>query len=130
MEDTKSQNVLRTLTRKLSTVGKANSLLKQSRPTLTDSSIPTAPNLSMTSHKPLVSNFTINAIAAATGGGLASNEVTLSLPLNETNLDSYASLLNHLLNCYSIDMVCCLLYRPTITKPLYKKLRPRALGKS
>lgn len=62
---------------------------------------------------PLLFNFVggthfgdVTAIAAASGGGLASNEVNLSIPINDTDLTSYASLLDFLLSCYGIPVVC------------------------
>ena len=47
----------------------------------------------------------VTAIAAASGGGLASNEVNLSIPMHNTDLTSYASLLDFLLSCYGIPVV-------------------------
>ncbi len=97
---------MRTLTRKLSTVGKATTLLRQTRPSMPDYSIPLAPNLTKGYvQKPVASSFTVHDIAAATGGGLACNEVNLSIPFNETNMDSYRALLDFLLKCYGINMV-------------------------
>ena len=70
----------------------------------------------------------VTAIAAASGGGLASNEVNLSIPMHNTDLTSYASLLDFLLSCYGIPVVwvfylfscsCCTLEAWEICSSMY-----------
>eukprot|EP00794_Sanderia_malayensis_P005905 gene5905-6590_t len=103
---TKTQNIMRRVSRKLSNVGKASILLKQIRPSAAEFTIPSAPELSKgpSSHKSVAASLNVNAIAAAAGGGLASNEINLSLPYNETNMDSYKTILDFMLNCYEIPV--------------------------
>lgn len=77
------------------------------RPTPTpDASLPPPPPLSLSPYQLVsASNPSVAAAAAASGGGLASNEIHLTLPLHHTQLDQMKSILQFLMSCYSIDMV-------------------------
>ena len=79
--------------------------MKRNAATFSEASIPAAPNLSHEKQKPIVSSCDISTISAACGGGLASNEVSLNIPVNDLDIASYASVLDFLLSCYGIQMV-------------------------
>ncbi|XP_076468617.1 uncharacterized protein LOC143299362 isoform X2 [Babylonia areolata] len=68
------------------------------------SPIPQPPpiNLALLNTTPLPSSSMIYA-AAATGGGLASNEATLCLPLHATDLDCFRPQLTFFLNLYGVN---------------------------
>ncbi|XP_065070456.1 uncharacterized protein LOC135695319 isoform X3 [Rhopilema esculentum] len=102
-KSTKSQAILRSITRKLS-MGKAFSPMKRNVTTFSDSSIPSAPALSYDVPKSTKYFGDVTSIAAASGGGLASDEVTLSIPLNDVDISSYSTVLDFLLCCYGIRM--------------------------
>eukprot|EP00112_Aurelia_sp_Birch-Aquarium-sp1_P024919 Seg806.12 transcript_id=Seg806.12/GoldUCD/mRNA.D3Y31 product="putative protein C6orf183" protein_id=Seg806.12/GoldUCD/D3Y31 len=104
LEPSKSQVLLRTINRKLSHVGKGTPLMKRSGATFSETNIPAAPILPPDNQKGGTHFGDVTAIAAASGGGLASNEVNLSIPINDTDLTSYASLLDFLLSCYGIPV--------------------------
>ena len=71
-----------------------------------DASLPPPPPLSLSPYQ-LVSgtNPSIAAAAAASGGGLASDEISLKLPLHETSFVSLKALLEFLMTCYAVEMV-------------------------
>ena len=50
-------------------------------------------------------NPSIAAAAAASGGGLASDEINLKLPLHETSFVTIKALLEFLMTCYAVEMV-------------------------
>jgi len=50
-------------------------------------------------------NPSIAAAAAASGGGLASDEINLKLPLHETSFVTIKALLDFLMTCYAVEMV-------------------------
>ena len=71
-----------------------------------DASLPPPPPLSLTPYQ-LVSgtNPSIAAAAAASGGGLASDEINLKLPLHETTFTTIKPLLEFFMTCYAVEMV-------------------------
>ena len=71
-----------------------------------DASLPPPPPLSLSPYQ-LVSgtNPSIAAAAAASGGGLASDEISLKLPLHETAFVTIKALLEFLMTCYAVEMV-------------------------
>lgn len=71
-----------------------------------DASLPPPPPLSLSPYQ-LVSgtNPSIAAAAAASGGGLASDEISLKLPLHETSFVTIKALLEFLMTCYAVEMV-------------------------
>ena len=71
-----------------------------------DASLPPPPPLSLTPYQ-LVSgtNPSIAAAAAASGGGLASDEINLKLPLHETTFATIKPLLEFFMTCYAVEMV-------------------------
>ena len=71
-----------------------------------DASLPPPPPLSLSPYQ-LVSgtNPSIAAAAAASGGGLASDEINLKLPLHETSFVTIKALLEFLMTCYAVEMV-------------------------
>ena len=71
-----------------------------------DADLPPPPPLSLSPYQ-LVSgtNPSIAAAAAASGGGLASDEINLKLPLHETPLGVIKPLLEFLMTCYAVEMV-------------------------
>ena len=71
-----------------------------------DASLPPPPPLSLTPYQ-LVSgtNPSIAAAAAASGGGLASDEINLKLPLHETIFTTIKPLLEFFMTCYAVEMV-------------------------
>ena len=71
-----------------------------------DADLPPPPPLSLSPYQ-LVSgtNPSIAAAAAASGGGLASDEINLRLPLHETSLLSIKTMLEFLMTCYAVEMV-------------------------
>ena len=79
--------------------------MKPNTATFSESNIPTAPKLSYEKQIPLAYSADISTISAACGGGLASNEVSLSIPINDLDMTSYAPVLDFLLSCYGIQMV-------------------------
>ena len=74
--------------------------------TVPDADLPPPPPLSLSPYQ-LVSgtNPSIAAAAAASGGGLASDEINLKLPLHETSLGVIKPLLEFLMTCYAVEMV-------------------------
>lgn len=70
-----------------------------------DASLPPPPPLSLTPYQ-LVSgtNPSIAAAAAASGGGLASDEISLKLPLHETTFATIKPLLEFFMTCYAVEM--------------------------
>ena len=74
--------------------------------TVPDADLPPPPPLSLSPYQ-LVSgtNPSIAAAAAASGGGLASDEINLKLPLHETSLAIIKALLEFLMTCYAVEMV-------------------------
>ncbi|CAH3141284.1 unnamed protein product, partial [Pocillopora meandrina] len=70
-----------------------------------DASLPPPPPLSLTPYQ-LVSgtNPSIAAAAAASGGGLASDEINLKLPLHETTFTTIKPLLEFFMTCYAVEM--------------------------
>ena len=74
--------------------------------TVPDADLPPPPPLSLSPYQ-LVSgtNPSIAAAAAASGGGLASDEINLKLPLHETPLGVIKPLLEFLMTCYAVEMV-------------------------
>lgn len=74
--------------------------------TVSDADLPPPPPLSLSPYQ-LVSgaNPSIAAAAAASGGGLASDEINLWLPLHETSLLSIKTMLEFLMTCYAVEMV-------------------------
>ncbi|CAH3180891.1 unnamed protein product [Porites lobata] len=73
--------------------------------TVPDADLPPPPPLSLSPYQ-LVSgtNPSIAAAAAASGGGLASDEINLKLPLHETSLGVIKPLLEFLMTCYAVEM--------------------------
>ena len=71
-----------------------------------DASLPPPPPLSLSPYQ-LVSgtNPSIAAAAAASGGGLASDEINLKLPLHETSFLTIKALLEFLMTCYAVEVV-------------------------
>jgi hypothetical protein len=76
------------------------------------SPIPQAPtiNLALLTTTPLPSSAMLYA-AAATGGGLASNEEKLCMPINNSDLDTLKPHLTFLLNIYGISYVSLMCFR-------------------
>ena len=74
--------------------------------TLPDADLPPPPPLSLSPYQ-LVSgvNPSFAAAAAASGGGLASDEINLKLPLHETSLAAIKSMLEFFMTCYAVEMV-------------------------
>lgn len=74
--------------------------------TVPDADLPPPPPLSLSPYQ-LVSgtNPSIAAAAAASGGGLASDEINLKLPLHETSLATTKTMLEFLMTCYAVEMV-------------------------
>lgn len=73
--------------------------------TVPDADLPPPPPLSLSPYQ-LVSgtNPSIAAAAAASGGGLASDEINLKLPLHETSLATTKTMLEFLMTCYAVEM--------------------------
>ncbi|XP_074637432.1 uncharacterized protein LOC141895506 [Acropora palmata] len=73
--------------------------------TLPDADLPPPPPLSLSPYQ-LVSgvNPSFAAAAAASGGGLASDEINLKLPLHETSLAAIKSMLEFFMTCYAVEM--------------------------
>lgn len=71
-----------------------------------DADLPPPPPLSLSPYQ-LVSgtNPSIAAAAAASGGGLASDEINLKLPLHETSLVAIKAMLEFLMTCYAVETV-------------------------
>ena len=79
--------------------------LNQLRPTA-DEPIPSPPPFSLSSYQFVASTSpSVAAAAAASGGGLASDEISLRIPLYETSLDKLKPMLEFLIGCYAIEMV-------------------------
>ena len=74
--------------------------------TTPDASLPPPPPLSLSPYQ-LVSgtNPSVAAAAAASGGGLASDEINLRLPLHDASLASIKPLLEFFMNCYAVETV-------------------------
>ena len=68
--------------------------------------LPPPPPLSLSPYQ-LVSakSPSLAAAAAASGGGLASDEINLGLPLHGTAKENFKPVLEFLMNCYAVDMV-------------------------
>ena len=104
-ELTRSQTAIRKLTKKFTRVAKTAVLVKRQTEPYLDPSVPRPPPAFLPAEQFVSTTHPdVNAIAAASGGGICSDEVTLSIPFNDTNLNSYASMLDFLLACYGIDM--------------------------
>ncbi|XP_068750634.1 uncharacterized protein [Montipora capricornis] len=73
--------------------------------TVPDADLPPPPPLSLSPYQ-LVSeiNPSFAAAVAASGGGLASDEINLKLPLHETSLVAIKSMLEFLMTCYAVEM--------------------------
>ena len=108
MKLTKSVEMIRLISRKISTAGRMFSHTKRRTATFSETNIPPAPHLTCEKQKPLVPSAEVSIISAACGGGLASNEVSLSIPVHDLDIASYAPVLNFLLSCYGIQMVICI----------------------
>lgn len=71
----------------------------------TEEPLPTPPPLSLSSYQLVASTSpSVAAAAAASGGGLASDEISLGIPLHETSLEKLKPMLEFLIGCYAIEM--------------------------
>ncbi|XP_028417505.1 uncharacterized protein LOC114541907 [Dendronephthya gigantea] len=75
------------------------------RATTSEDSPPTPPPISLSSYQLVATKSpSIAAIAAASGGGLATDEVNLGIPLHHTSIEQLKPMLEFLLGCYAIEM--------------------------
>ena len=73
------------------------------RPTMSDDVPPTPPPVSLSSYQLVATKSpSVAAIAAASGGGLATDEVNLEMPLHHTSIEQLKPMLEFLLGCYAI----------------------------
>ena len=75
------------------------------RPT-TDDALPTPPPISLSSYQLVASKSpSVAATAAASGGGLATDEINLEIPVHHTSLEKLEPMLEFLIGCYAVEMV-------------------------
>jgi hypothetical protein len=75
------------------------------RPT-TDDALPTPPPISLSSYQLVATKSpSVAATAAASGGGLATDEINLDIPLHHTSLEKLKTMLEFLIGCYAVEMV-------------------------
>lgn len=78
------------------------------RPTAQDV-LPTPPPISLSSYQLVATKSPmVAASAAASGGGLATDEINLEIPPHNTSLEKLKPMLDFLIGCYAVEMVSVL----------------------